>query len=66
MEDAINLRILPEYFEAQLNGDKKFEIRKNDRDFKVGQYLNLREWSKANGYTGRSVIVKITYITDYA
>lgn len=59
------LKILPEYFEAVISGRKQFEIRKNDRDFKVGDQLILREWSK-NEYTGDSYKAEITYITDYA
>lgn len=35
------LKILPEYFEAVTSGRKQFEIRKNDRDFKVGDQLIL-------------------------
>lgn len=27
------LKILPEYFEAVVSGDKRFEIRKNDRNY---------------------------------
>ncbi|HEN1763544.1 TPA: DUF3850 domain-containing protein, partial [Enterococcus faecium] len=38
------LKILPEYFEAVTSGRKQFEIRKNDRDFKVGDQLILREY----------------------
>ena len=37
------LKILPEYFEAQKNRVKTFEIRKNDRNFKVGDKLMLYE-----------------------
>ena len=40
------LKILPEYFEAVTSGRKQFEIRKNDRDFKVGDQLILREYKK--------------------
>lgn len=37
------LKILPEYFEAQKNKVKTFEIRKNDRNFKIGDRLMLYE-----------------------
>ncbi|EMF0190598.1 DUF3850 domain-containing protein [Enterococcus hirae] len=59
------LKILPEYFEAVTSGRKQFEIRENDRNFKIGDQLILREWSK-NEYTGDSYKAEITYITDYA
>ncbi|MEX1447730.1 ASCH/PUA domain-containing protein [Enterococcus sp. C76] len=58
------LKILPVYFEAVANGRKQFEIRKNDRDFQVGDQLILKEWNK-DGFTGRSYQAEITYITDY-
>ena len=57
------LKTLPKYFEAVLENRKTFELRKNDRDFKVGDYLALNEW---NGeiYTGRALLVKVTYILN--
>ncbi|BDX48164.1 DUF3850 domain-containing protein [Enterococcus hirae] len=61
------LKILPEYFEAVTSGRKQFEIRKNDRDYKVGDLLILREhdiW--VDEFTGNSYKAEITYITDYA
>lgn len=58
------LKILPEYFEAVTSRRKQFEIRKNDRDFKVGDQLILKEWSQ-DDYTGDSYKAEITYITDY-
>lgn len=72
------LKILPEYFEAIISGRKQFEIRKNDRDYKVGDYIILREWGEHYNftkwpdfiawreYTGNSYKAEITYITDYA
>ena len=37
------LKILPEYFEAVTSGRKRFEIRKNDRNFQIGDQLILKE-----------------------
>ena len=37
------LKILPEYYDAVRRGDKRFEIRKDDRDYQVGDYLLLSE-----------------------
>ena len=56
-----DLKILPEFYKAVADGRKNFEIRKNDRDFQEGEYLELREWT-GESYTGRSVIRKIKYI----
>lgn len=60
-----SLKILPEYFDAIDHGVKTFEIRKNDRNFKVGDVLILREYDEKQ-YTGSELKAKITYITAYA
>lgn len=45
-----NLKILPEYYIAVSDGSKTFEIRKNDRDFHLGDILGKpREVSLAEG-----------------
>ncbi|TGA93852.1 DUF3850 domain-containing protein [Lactobacillus johnsonii] len=60
------LKILPEYFKAQKAGKKNFEIRKNDRNYKIGDKLVLKEYdSKTDSFTGQSFITEITFITDY-
>ncbi|MBD9774248.1 DUF3850 domain-containing protein [Enterococcus faecalis] len=59
------LKILPEYFEAVVSGDKCFEIRRNDRGYKVGDILRLNEYEDGK-YTGNFHVAEITYITDYA
>lgn len=57
------LKCWPEYFEAALNNDKLFEARIDDRDYQVGDVLQLREWDpKTREYTGRYFSRKITYI----
>lgn len=52
-----------EDFDAITSGKKKFEIRKQDRDFTVGDLLILREGQQGAG-TGDRYYVRITYITD--
>lgn len=64
MAQVQELKICPEFMEAQLNGLKNFEIRKNDRNFEVNDMLWLREWSNGE-YTGRNTSVSVTFITDY-
>ena len=59
------LKILPEYFEAVVSGDKRFEIRKNDRNYQNGDILRLNEYQDGQ-YTGDVHVAEITYITDYA
>lgn len=57
------LKIWPEYFEAVLDGRKRFEIRRDDRGYKVGDVLNLREWDPAKErYTGRMLDASVTYL----
>lgn len=58
------LKILPEFFIAVETGVKNFEIRKNDRDFKIGDEVELCEYNGFS-YTGRIIKVIIIYLTDY-
>ncbi|EAD0695550.1 DUF3850 domain-containing protein [Listeria monocytogenes] len=58
------LKILPEFFEKKRTLVKAFEIRKNDRNFMVGDTLILQEY--VNGeYTGREYWEDVVYITNY-
>ncbi|WP_335673680.1 DUF3850 domain-containing protein [Enterococcus wangshanyuanii] len=51
---------------AVLEDLKKFEIRYNDRDFKVGDIVILKEIDSVNRkLTGRQIKTEITYITNY-
>ncbi len=67
------LKVLPQFFDALDQNLKTFEARKNDRGFKVGDVLMLREYrlrlspgqpsDKRHGeYTERTCWRKITYI----
>jgi hypothetical protein len=60
------LKTWPEFFEQVVSGAKTFEIRRDDRSFKVGEVLELREFDPRGArFTGRSVWRKLTYITNW-
>lgn len=59
------LKIMPIYFQDVIEGRKKFEVRRNDRDFKVGDIVILKEFEYGK-YTGRTHTTRITYILDDA
>lgn len=57
------LKTWPEYYKAVASGDKNFEVRRNDRPFKVGDNLLLQEWNpESQEYTGREITREIIYI----
>ncbi len=58
------LKTEPQFFHAIIAGLKTFEIRFNDRNFKVGDELRLREYD-TDHYTGREIFRIVTYLTDF-
>ena len=62
------LKTLTPYFEAVLHGKKKFELRKNDRGFQVGDILQLIEYDPYNdafdsrGCSGRVIQSDVIYV----
>ena len=59
-----NLKTWTEFYQAVTRGDKTFEVRKNDRDFKVGDLLNLIEVLPEENFkpTGNTSLFNVTYI----
>ena len=57
------LKILPQYYADVISGVKTFEIRFNDRGYKVGDMLVLREFDGVN-YTGREALREVCYLID--
>lgn len=56
------LKILPEYFNEVQSHNKQFELRKDDRDYRVGDWILLKEFENGS-YTGRECgCFGITYI----
>ena len=73
MADRVHeLKCWPSFFAAILDGSKTFEVRKNDRDFAVGDVLKLREWEpyafgewgtvRTGNYTKRECVRRVTYV----
>jgi hypothetical protein len=73
--DVHDLKCDPGPFEATRKGRKPFEVRFDDRGFKNGDVLRLREHIRADarsgftdkewrpeGYTGRELFMEVTYI----
>lgn len=58
-----DLKIAPEHFAPVYAGVKTAELRNNDRDYKVGDLLKLREFSEGE-YTGSFAIREVTHVTD--
>ena len=55
------LKILPKYFDEVYDRVKNFEVRKNDRNYAVGDTLILREWD-GTAFTGRRLLRRVGYI----
>lgn len=65
------LKVLPAYFEAILDGRKTAEVRYNgDRGFQAGDEVVFIEYDGDKGYfegnfSGRKILAKITYVFNY-
>ncbi|AVE37659.1 DUF3850 domain-containing protein [Klebsiella pneumoniae] len=56
-----SIKIAPQYLDAVVAGQKRAEVRRHDRDYRVGDLLTLCEW-KHGKYTGREWAAVITHI----
>jgi hypothetical protein len=66
-----HVKCWPQYFQATSDGAKSFDVRLNDRDYRVGDTLALEEYEPGKtdhvrgimaGYTGRDLTVPIVYV----
>lgn len=63
-------KILPEYYEQVIKGNKRFEVRKEDDcNYNVGDIVVLCEWGTYSGipigparFTGRALMVKVKFV----
>lgn len=57
------LKCVLEPFQKKWEGNKNWEFRKNDRDYKVGDILIEQEYNPTdNSFTGREIKEKVVYI----
>lgn len=55
----------PEYFRAIANGKRTHDLRRNDRNYEVGDLMLLEEFDPAtNSYSGERLTVEITSMTS--
>jgi hypothetical protein len=60
------LKTLNVYFQAVYEQRKTFEIRLDDRNYRVGDWLLLREVDLFYKYTGKALFAYVPYLTgDY-
>lgn len=63
MAQTHSVKCWPVYFQAVVERRKPFEVRLNDRDYRTGDDLVLREWSPdTEEYSGRETRRTITYV----
>jgi len=66
-----DLKVWPPFFQHIASGAKTFDVRRNDRGFKVGDTIRFREWEpEEHGrnphsyFTGNEHIMRISYILN--
>jgi hypothetical protein len=60
----------PEFYGLVASGKKNFELRRNDRDYQIGDEIELREFEPKipshhlgeGTYTGRTITKRISYL----
>lgn len=58
-----DVKTAAEFFEDAKAGIKPFELRKNDRDYKVGDFMKMRKY-KDGEWTGDIIRREITYVLE--
>lgn len=65
MKKLHRVKSWPEFFSTIIEGRRTHELRRNDRNYKLGDELELHEYRFDSGiYTGRICKVEISSITS--
>lgn len=69
MQREHEIKCRPEYFARLVSGQKRFEIRLNDRDYQVGDTLIIREHDEKKGWPDHgsygTAVFPIIYMTSF-
>lgn len=58
-----DVKLVASWWNDITSGKKRFELRKNDRGYKVGDKLLMQEYA-AGAFTGRTIMADITYMLE--
>jgi len=58
------IKIHPMHLKDHYHNNKNFEIRRDDRNYKTGDRIEMREYFK-DSYSGVTLTKKIAFISDY-
>jgi hypothetical protein len=58
------LKTVNPFFVDVYNGKKTFEVRFNDRNYRLGDILHLQEFVPPETYTGREIRTEVVYLLN--
>ena len=64
MPEEHKIKLSSKYFDDVKSGRKSFEIRKNDRNYRVNDILIMQEYTESGEYTDRYIEAVIIYILE--
>ena len=64
MPEEHKIKLSSKYFDDVKSGRKSFEIRKNDRNYRVNDILIMQEYTKSGEYTDRYIEAVIIYMLE--
>lgn len=61
------LKCHPQFWQALVHGSKPFEVRRDDRKYRVGDLCTIREFDPAFGYVNRhyAVTYQVTFVLTH-
>lgn len=63
MDTTHDVKCWPMYFEAICTGRKTYEVRLNDRNYREGDAILIREYDPAgDSFSGRVILAQVGYV----